>query len=322
MKQYLFFIALALVGGMSFTSCKDGDDDPVAQTKTIAGTASATADLSSLVAALQRADLVTTLDGTGPFTVFAPTNAAFSAFLTANGFAKLEDVPVAVLKQVLLNHVLSGEVKAASVPVSDYVKTLATFGTTTSNISLLAQRNGSAVTLNKEVQVTTADVVCSNGVVHIVDKVIALPNVVNHALNNANFSTLVAALTRPGLTPAGQPTYVQTLSGTGPFTVFAPTNAAFAALLTELGATSLDQVDNATLNAVLQYHVVAGANVLSSQLTNGQEITALSGGKFKIDLTSGAKIVDANNRVTNIVVTNVQGSNGVVHAIDKVLLPK
>ena len=322
MKQYLFFIALALVGGMSFTSCKDGDDDPVAQTKTIAGTASATADLSSLVAALQRADLVTTLDGTGPFTVFAPTNAAFSAFLTANGFAKLEDVPVAVLKQVLLNHVLSGEVKAASVPVSDYVKTLATFGTTTSNISLLAQRNGSAVTLNKEVQVTTADVVCSNGVVHIVDKVIALPNVVNHALNNANFSTLVAALTRPGLTPAGQPTYVQTLSGAGPFTVFAPTNAAFTALLTELGATSLDQVDNATLNAVLQYHVVAGANVLSSQLTNGQEITALSGGKFKIDLTSGAKIVDANNRVTNIVVTNVQGSNGVVHAIDKVLLPK
>jgi uncharacterized surface protein with fasciclin (FAS1) repeats len=322
MKQYLFFIALALVGGMSFTSCKDGDDPAEPQVKTIAGTASATADLSSLVAALQRADLVTTLNGTGPFTVFAPTNAAFSAFLTANGFAKLEDVPVAVLKQVLLNHVLSGEVKAASVPVSDYVKTLATFGTTTSNLSLLAQRSGTSVTLNKEVKVTTADVVCSNGVVHIVDKVIALPNVVNHALNNANFSTLVAALTRPGLTAAGQPTYVQTLSGAGPFTVFAPTNAAFAALLTELNLTSLDQVDNATLNAVLQYHVVAGANVLSSQLTNNQEITALSGKKFKIDLTSGAKIVDANNRVTNIVVTNVQGSNGVVHAIDKVLLPK
>jgi len=322
MKQHLFFLALALVGGLFFASCKDGDDDPTTQPKTISATAAATADLSSLVAALQRADLVTTLDGTGPFTVFAPTNAAFSAFLTANGFAKLEDVPVAVLKQVLLNHVVSGEVKAASVPVSDYVKTLATFGTTTSNLSLLAERSGSNVTLNKDVKVTTADVLCSNGVVHIVDKVIALPTVVNHALNNANFSTLVAALTRPGLTAAGQPTYVQILSGTGPFTVFAPTNAAFTALLTELNLTSLDQVDNATLNAVLQYHVVAGANVLSSQLTNNQEITALQGGKFKIDLSSGAKIVDANNRVSNIVVTNVQGSNGVVHAIDKVILPK
>jgi uncharacterized surface protein with fasciclin (FAS1) repeats len=284
-------------------------------------TAQATADLSSLVAALERADLVTTLNGDGPFTVFAPTNAAFAAFLTANGFAKLEDVPVPTLKQILLNHVVSGEVRAASVPTADYVKTLATFGSTSSNISLYAQRSAAGVTLNTDVKVTTADVLATNGVVHIVDKVIALPTVVNHALNNPNFTTLVAALTRPGLTASGQPTYVDILSGAGPFTVFAPTNAAFTALLQELNLTSLDQVDNATLNAVLQYHVVAGANVLSSQLTNGQEVTTLQTGKFTIDLMNGAKIVDARNRVTNIVVTNVQGTNGVVHAIDKVLLP-
>jgi len=318
MKQFFFNFLLALTMGVFFTACKDDDKD---EPKNIVATAQATADLSSLVAALDRADLVTTLNGNGPFTVFAPTNAAFTAFLAANGFAKLEDVPVATLKQILLNHVISGEVRAASVPTADYVKTLATFGATTSNISLYAQRGAAGVTLNKDVKVTTADVLATNGVVHIVDKVIALPTVVNHALNNPNFTTLVAALTRPGLTPAGQPTYVDILSGAGPFTVFAPTNAAFTALLQELSLTSLDQVDNATLNAVLQYHVVAGANVLSSQLTNGQQVTTLQTGKFTIDLTSGAKIVDARNRVTNIVVTNVQGINGVVHAIDKVLLP-
>ncbi|MDO8366137.1 MAG: fasciclin domain-containing protein [Saprospiraceae bacterium] len=313
MKKLFFGMFLALSASLLFTACKD-DDDPTTA-KNIVETAQATSELSSLVAALSRAGLVDALNAPGPFTVFAPTNAAFSTFLSANGFATLEDVPVPVLQQILLNHVVSGEVRAAGVPTEGYVKTLATFGT--SNLSILAQNNASGVSINKEVKVTTADVLTSNGVVHIVDKVIALPTVVNHALNNANFSILVAALTRPSLGVD----YVGLLSGTGPFTVFAPTNAAFAALLTELGLSSLDQVDDATLNAVLQYHVVSGANVLASQLTNGQEVTTFGTGKFTINLTGGAKIVDARNRTTNIIITDVQGTNGVVHAVDRVLLP-
>ncbi len=313
MKKLFFGMFLALSASLLFTACKDDDD--ATTTKNIVQTAQATSDLSSLVAALSRAGLVDALNAPGPFTVFAPTNAAFSTFLSANGFATLEDVPVPVLQQILLNHVVSGEIRAAGVPTEGYVKTLATFGT--SNLSLLAQNNASGVSLNKDVKVTTADVLTTNGVVHIVDKVIALPTVVNHALNNANFSILVAALTRPSLGVD----YVGLLSGAGPFTVFAPTNAAFAALLTELGLSSLDQVDDATLNAVLQYHVVPGANVLASQLTNGQVVTTFGAETFTINLTGGAKIVDGSNRTTNIIITDVQGSNGVVHAIDKVLLP-
>ncbi len=316
MKKLIFGMFLALSASIMFTACGE-DDDATPSPKNIVQTAQATSDLSTLVAALSRAGLVDALNAPGPFTVFAPTNAAFSAFLTANGFANLDAVPVDVLKQVLLNHVVSGEVRAAAVPAEGYVKTLATFGTTTSNLSILAQSNASGVSINKDVKVTTADVLASNGVVHIVDKVIALPTVVNHALNNPNFTTLVAALTRPSLGVD----YVTLLSGAGPFTVFAPTNTAFAALLTELSLTSLDQVDDATLNAVLQYHVVNGANVLASQLTNGQVVTTFGTGTFSIDLTSGAKILDAKGRTTNIIITDVQGSNGVVHAIDKVLLP-
>ena len=306
------FAALLLVS-FTFTSCDD--DDVTTDEKNIAELAQGNADLSTLVAALERAGLVSAFTGTTQYTVFAPTNAAFTKFLSDNGFAKLEDVPVDVLKKVLEYHVVAGEAKAANLSTG-YVKTLATFGTTTSNLSLFVNTSG-GVSLNKDVKVTTADVDATNGVVHVVDQVIALPTIVTTALSNPDFSTLVAALTRSDLNVD----YVAILSGAGPFTVFAPTNDAFAKLLTELNLTSLSQIDAATLNAVLQYHVVAGANVLAGQLTDEQEITTFQTGKIKIDLTGGAKIVDAANRVTNIIATDVQANNGVVHAIDRVLLP-
>jgi uncharacterized surface protein with fasciclin (FAS1) repeats len=314
MKKLFFGMFLALGAALFFTACgEDEEESP----KNIVQLAQSNNELSSLVAALTRAGLVDALNADGPFTVFAPTNAAFNEFLSANGFASLEAVPVDVLKQVLLNHVVSGEIRAANVPAEGYVKTLATYGTTNSNISLLAQSNSSGVSLNKDAKVTTADVIATNGVIHIVNKVIGLPSIVSHALNNPNFSILVAALTRPSLGVD----YVGLLSGAGPFTVFAPTNAAFAALLTELNLTSLDQVDDATLNAVLQYHVVPNANVLAGQLTQGQVVTTFQTGTFTIGLSGGAKITDASGRVSNIILTDVQATNGVVHAIDKVILP-
>jgi uncharacterized surface protein with fasciclin (FAS1) repeats len=220
------------------------------------------------------------------------------------------------LKSILLYHVVSGDVRSTQLSTG-YVSSLSPFANN-SNITLsLYVEKGTGVKINKDVSVTTADVVASNGVVHIVDKVIVPPTVVNQALNNSQFSTLVAALTRADLGV----NYVQILSGTGPFTVFAPTNAAFSALLTELNFASLAAIPAATLNAVLQYHVVGNANVRSNQLTNGQQVTTFGGGKFTVNLTGGAKITDAKNRVANIVVVDVQASNGVVHAIDKVILP-
>ena len=112
------------------------------------------------------------------------------------------------------------------------------------------------------------------------------------------------------------------LAGTGPFTVFAPTDAAFAALLVELDAASLADIDDATLLAVLKYHVVSG-KVLSTSLTDGQVVAPIlgDGNTFEIDLTGGAKIKDGAGRTSNITATDIEASNGVVHVIDKVLLP-
>lgn len=315
MKKLLWGSLLSLLAlcSLTFTAC-DKEDDP----KNIAELAQDTENLSTLVAALDRAGLTSTFTGTENYTVFAPTNAAFSKFLSDNGFANLEAVPVATLKQVLLYHVVNAKVESKDLTDGSYAETLAKATADTDHGLNLFIRTTGGVKINGA-SVTTADVQASNGVVHIVDQVIfPLPTVVNHALLNPNFTTLVAALTRPDLGVD----YVGLLSGTGKFTVFAPTNAAFAALLAELGASSLNDIPAGTLNAVLQYHVVSGANVRAADITEGLEPTTYQGGKFKISLVGGAKITDGAGRVSNIVVTDVQGDNGVIHAIDKVLLPQ
>ncbi len=315
-KLFVPVTILALALGASFTSCNTDDDDDNNDPKNIVELAQATPELSSLVDAVVRAGLVDALSDEGSnLTVFAPTNDAFASFLSANGFSSVDDVPVATLQQLLLNHVLGTEVKAANV-TTGYTNTLATYNGTTSNIDMFIN-TANGVNINGVANVTATDVDASNGVVHLIDAVIPVPQIPTFAAANPDFSILVQALTRSDLST----NYVDFLSADGPFTVFAPNNAAFAALLTELNANSLSDIDAATLEAVLTYHVVASANVLAGDLTDGMMVTTAQGGTFTIGLTGGATITDGQNRVANIIATDIQGSNGVVHAIDKVILP-
>lgn len=313
-------VFMIVVLSVSVLACNDDNDMEETQTNTIADfVVENSNNYSSLLAALTKADLVETLKGAGPFTVFAPDNAAFSAFLSANGFANLDAVPVATLKQILLNHVVSGAVKSTDL-TTGYIQTLSTATPNNSNLSMFVNTTG-GVKLNGISSVTAADNILDNGVVHLVNKVIGLPTIVTFAVADPTFSTLVTALTR-----ADQPNFVSVLStanGTAPapFTVFAPTNNAFGALLTELGVSGLSAINTATLTATLNHHVVAGANVRSTALTNNMTVATL-GGNITANITGGAKLTDANGRISNIVAVNVQASNGVIHAIDKVILPK
>lgn len=305
---------VALIALTSFTISCDNDDDPVAD-NTITGIAKTNSNLSILVQALVKADLATTLQGVGPFTVFAPTNKAFEDFLKTTPYATLNDVPKDVLTQILLNHVVSGNVKSTDLSTG-YIKTLAKgTASTTNNLSMFVN-TASGVKLNGVATVTTANVMASNGVIHVVDKVIGLPTIVTHATANPNFTSLVGALTG-----AGQPDFVSILSGTGPYTVFAPTNDAFTALNTELAPGGIAGVSTANLTKVLTYHVANG-NVLATSLTEGQVVSTLQTPQtFTIQLTGGAKIKDVNNRISTITATDVQCSNGVIHVLNKVLLP-
>jgi uncharacterized surface protein with fasciclin (FAS1) repeats len=319
MKNLFKIKCLVLLTFFAFaaTSCDNDDDNPAPVDNTITGKAIATTNLSILVQALVKADLATTLKGSGPYTVFAPTNAAFTAFLTANSYATINDVPTAALTQILLNHVVTGTVKSTDLSTG-YIKTLAKGSASASNTLSMYVNTSAGVKLNGVATVTTADVMASNGVIHIVDQVIGLPTIVTHAAANPNFSTLVSFLNRPG-----EPNLITALSATGPFTVFAPTNAAFTALNLELAPGGIASVSAANLTKVLQYHVVSPANVLAASLTEGQIITPIltPAQTFTIQLTGGAKIKDARNRISNIVATDVQCSNGVIHVLDKVLLP-
>jgi uncharacterized surface protein with fasciclin (FAS1) repeats len=313
MKKILFSLKAVLVLSVALFIASCGDDVPVTpEPSTIADIVEDTERFSSLEAALIRANLLETVRS-GEFTVFAPDNDAFAAFL--NG-AALEDVDINVLSQILLNHVIGAKVESTAL-ANGYVSTLATESTTSNNISLQVNIDNGVV-LNNSVNVIQADIAADNGIIHEVDAVIATPNVVDLA-TQGDFSILVAALTRSDLTVD----FVSTLSGDGPFTVFAPTDAAFAALLdSNPNWNELADIPVATLEAVLSYHVVAGANVLSSTLTDGQVVTSFEGTDFTINLpASGATVTDANGNTVNIIATDVQGTNGVVHVIDGVILP-
>jgi len=322
MKMLKNFKKIALIALVSFTaaSCSDDDGNTTPANNTIVAIASGNSDFSILVQALQRAELVETLNGTGPFTVFAPTNAAFAQFLEDNDFDSLEDIPTDVLKQVLLNHVVSGNVQSSQL-TTGYISTVATSAAATGqNLSMYVNTVG-GVKLNGGssipggATVTTPNLIASNGVIHVVDRVIALPTVVTFALADPTFEILVQALTRED-----QPNFAGILSGTGPFTVFAPTNDAFVSVLGELNYQNLAAIPQSILTQTLQYHVV-GANVRSSQLTQNQIVTTLQGSVFTVDLVGGAKIKDTEDRISNVIAVDVQANNGVIHVLNKVILP-
>jgi uncharacterized surface protein with fasciclin (FAS1) repeats len=291
---------------------------PIPPAKDIVDIAVETDNLSILVAALQKAELVDALKVDSPYTVFAPTDEAFQALLDSNNdWSSLEDIPMETLQSVLLFHVLPN--KVLSTDLSDtYVKTLAT-GPNDENLSLQVETSG-AIEFNGDSSPVDVDIEASNGVIHIIDKVMLPPSIVNLALNNAGFTYLVAALTDSRHTTE----FVSILSGNGPFTVFAPTNDAFQILLdSNNNWNSIGDIPIETLDAVLKYHVVNEANVQADQLSNG-DIPTL-GGIITIDLSNGAQIKTTSNQTVNVLVgaaaNDVQGANGVIHAIDTVLIP-
>ena len=309
-------LMLATLGTAALISACGGSSDPhvpaPAPTPDIVALAQATPDLSILVEAVVAAGLVDTLKGTGPFTVFAPTNAAFAAALTELGLTKAQLLAdKALLTTVLTYHVLPSRVASSAIPFGKAITTVQ------GSILKIDSVAGSVVITdgrNRTSKVVTPDVAASNGVVHIVDKVIlpANRNIVQTAQALPQFSILVEAVVAANL--------ATTLSGTGPFTVFAPTDTAFANLLTELGVTKAALLaDTALLTKVLTYHVVSG-RVLKAEVPLNTAIVTVQGDTLSVG--SNLAITDQRGRTSNITGTDVLTSNGVIHVIDKVILPK
>ncbi len=306
-----WFRTLLLASAVAVTAACGSDDDPP-PLPNIVETAAADPRFSILVEAVTAADLGATLSGPGPFTVFAPTNDAFASLLIELGISKAQLLAdKALLTSVLTYHTLSGAVDKAAVPAGKAITTLQggifKIDAIGSNLVITDGRNRTS-------GITATDVRASNGVIHVIDRVIlpANRNLVQTAQALPDFSLLVEAVVAAGLQDA--------LSAPGPFTVFAPTNAAFAALLAELGLTK-DQVfgDKALLTNVLTYHVLNG-RVLKAEVPIGTPVQTLQGQTLTVD--ASLSVIDQNGRAARIVATDVLATNGVIHAIDRVILPK
>ncbi len=310
-RRSLLMLAAASAGSTLLTACGGSDDHN--PPKNLVEVAQSLPDFSILVEAVVAADLATTLSGTGPFTVFAPTNAAFAALLAELGVTKEALLAnQALLTAVLTYHVLPAKVEASAVPgvLGQPITTVQ------GGVFKIESNSGLKITdgRNRVATITATDVAASNGVIHVIDKVIlpADKTIVQTAIASApEFTLLVEAVQAADL--------VDALSAAGPFTVFAPTNAAFAAALTELGTTKEALFANtALLTAVLTYHVVPG-RVFKAQVPLNTPITTLQGATLTVG--SDLAISDQAGRKASIVATDVMTSNGVIHVIDKVILP-
>ena len=267
--------------------------------KNIVEVASEAGSFETLLAAATAAGLVDTLTGEGPFTVFAPTDEAFAKLPEGTVEALLADTDK--LRDILLYHVVAGKVMAADVVELETATTVF----------------GQDVTIDTEdgvkidgATVVAADIEASNGVIHVIDSVILPKDIVGLAASNENFSTLVAAVTSAGL--------VEVLQGDGPFTVFAPTNEAFAKLPEGVVAELLKPENKEALQAVLTYHVVPG-KVMAADVVELESATTAQGSDLTITVSEedGVSIDDAK-----ILVTDIPALNGVIHVIDTVVLPQ
>ena len=304
-------IMLTLGGAVLFSSCKK-DEDEMTQQNTIVDIVASNGSFSLLRAALMHAGLTDALSANGSFTVFAPGNDAFIA-AGLDSEAKIKAVPVESLKKILLYHVLGQQVPSSAIQTGSNtsVNTLA-------ELNVFITKNASGVFVNGA-NVLQADIVASNGVIHVINAVLMPPtgNIVETAQANPNFTFLVAAVLRAS---EGGTNVAQVLSGAGPLTVFAPTNEAFI----NAGFANVEAIkaaDPAVLTSILTYHVIS-ARVFSSDLTEGAQPATVNGATLTVTLNGGAKVKGNKNTTASVIsAANMVTSNGVIHVIDQVLLP-
>jgi transforming growth factor-beta-induced protein len=279
----------------------------------IVDTAVADGRFTTLVAAVQAAGLVDTLKSAGPFTVFAPTDEAFAKLPAGTVEDLLKPENLETLKNILLYHVVAGKVMATDAIALDGKMADTALADNPLNISV---KDGK-VYLNENVEVIITDIETANGVIHVIDAVLLpeekLSDIVDTAVADGRFTTLVAAVQAAGL--------VDTLKSEGPFTLFAPTDEAFAKLPAGTVEDLLKPENLETLTNILLYHVVPG-KVMAADVVqlDGQMVdTALEGQQIKITVKDGKVYL---NDIVQVIITDIETSNGVIHVIDTVLLPE
>ncbi len=301
MLTSLLTVSLAIATGEP-TTCAAGDAK--VQANDLVTVAAGAGDFKTLVAAVKAAGLEDALRGTGPFTVFAPTDAAFAALPKGTLDSLLLPENREQLAGILKFHVVAGQKDAKC--VVDCARLMTLHGQ-----SLAVSMSDAGAMIGKA-RIVKTDVAASNGIIHVIDRVL-LPSkradIVDTAIGAGSFNTLIAAVQAAGLEEA--------LRGAGPFTVFAPTDAAFAKLDPATLASLLKPENKEKLAAILKLHVVA-ASVLSTSVTASTNVKTLNGQEIMVEPKSGKVFVNG----AQVTTADLMTENGVIHVIDTVLLPK
>ena len=302
-------------------SCSKYDNEPqMVIQKTIFEHVASSMNYSYLSYALQKTDLDDILNGEGDYTLCAPDNTAFIGFLTRRGYSTLDEVPVELLKKLLLNHVMEGQIRYRDFKPG-YYPTAAGSDVNDRPLSMYVNQVNMRVTLNGSSRIFQGNINASNGVIHAVNVVIPIPSLVTFVLADPNLYNLALALTRDDLSD-DFPTILNTENGKAPapITFFAPNNMAFVNLLNELEVDRLNLIDEPTLNLTLNHHVLGETNALSSDLSDNLTLSTF-GGDITTNVSGGVSLTDGNARVSKIIALDIQANNGVLHIIDKVILP-
>ncbi|MCZ8168871.1 MAG: fasciclin domain-containing protein [Flavobacterium sp.] len=339
-KTRLKQLALITFLALSLFSCNEDERETLDTEYSITGFASRRQNLSFFFEALNRTGLSGVLSQSGSYTVFAPLNDAFTTFFNANGYTDVESVPVPILKNLLLNHVISNEISTNSIlATGGYASTLSPINDSNGapTISMFLIKTGNEVIINggdtnKGIVIKTEDdaniinINATNGIIHIVKKIIEIPTVVNHVVANPQFDTLQTVVTSVSGAFGDQSAVLAALNGltaAAPATVFAPDNAAFTAATTGTGFAV--NATPAQVSKVLQYHVTVAGNVRSNQLTNNQVIPMITSPVQNTTAILGSGTVDIRDFANNLARVNqadIQCSNGVIHGINRVLQPQ
>ena len=314
-------LTLLLFGFISLVSCSVDDNGANPATNTIAELVANNPNLSMLQSALERADMDSGLQTSAPLTLMAPTNAAFTVFLANANFAGIEDIPVPVLEQLLLNHVLGARVDESILRAvgKNYTETRAEGPVADSNLALFFDATGANIIFNGHSEVDEADIAATNGIIHIVDEVLDLPTIATFVQSNDAFEQLTLALTTA--TPGTN--FMTTLSGSTKYTLFAPPNVAFDEFLDSNPAwTTVSDIEEGELTSILEHHLLTGA-VPSSDISNNDTATTLEGDMLIFSTADGElNITDGSgNANITVVVADIMAINGVLHATEKVLQP-
>ncbi len=302
-------LSVGVVILICFTSCLDDDDNPGPQENALQ-VLEADGDFSLFLSAMEHAELLDLLSQSLSITVFAPSNSAFTTFLTSEGVSAAEEIPVDELTPILLYQFLPFGLRSTDLQ-SVYYFSANRFSPDSVAVVMLANITPNAIVFNSQATVTQSDIEAQNGFIHKTDAVLTPPNVLSIIETNPNFSILEEALTITGL--------ADSLISTSPKTLFAPPDGAFEDLFSELpGVNDIDDFPVAELERIIRFHI-AEDNFISQELFFNDLTTLLEDKELRVENTGGANI--SVNLQTAIILPDVQATNGIIHVINDVLDP-